>query len=521
MRGDLYSPAKQPFASIMTLWPFHLSCRIPRSTRGRLWLAIATSAALGGCSLGPEYKRPDVPLPAAWRESGESGSDAGADAAAWPSADWWRGFGSPELDGYIAEARRANNDLAAAVARVREADALAAVAGAALLPAVGVNATAIKERVQATSGAYVNFNQYSPQFTASYAIDFWGKNRAAQTAALATATASRHDRATVELTVMTSVALTYFQSVELRDRLAVAEGNLASAETILRGLRLQLAAGIATALDVAQQETTVSTLSAAIPPLRQQFRQTIHALAILIGRTPESLDTSAGKLADLALPAVRPGLPSDLLTRRPDVAQAEDQLVAANANIAVARAAFFPNIQLTASSGFASSALSNLLKSSSGVFAIAASIAQPIFDGGALKGQYAFSQARYDELVANYRKAILSAFGNVEDALVALEQTAEQERRQASAVSRARRAHEIAQAQLRSGTVTILTVLNTETALFSTQDGLVQARFFHLQALVGLFGALGGGWQKELGTCWANTGHAWPVRSERQAGPAW
>ncbi|HLX78986.1 MAG TPA: efflux transporter outer membrane subunit [Burkholderiales bacterium] len=465
-----------------------------RSTRRSLWLVLATSAALTACSLGPEYKRPDVPVPAAWRESST------ADAATWPSAGWWRGFGSPELDDYIAQARRANNDLVAAVARVREADALATVAGAALLPTVALSATAIKERVQATNGAYVNFTQYSPQLTASYVIDFWGKNRAAQTAALATATASRHDQATVELTVMTSVALTYFQSLELRDRLIVAQGNLASAETILKGLRLQLAAGIATALDVAQQETTVSTLSALIPPLQQQFRQTVNALAILIGRAPESLDATNGSLADLSLPAVRPGLTSELLARRPDVAEAEDQLIAANASIAVARASFFPNIQLTASSGVASSALSTLLKSSNGVFAIAAGLAQPIFDGGALKGQYAFAQARYDELVANYRKAILSAFGNVEDALVAVEQTAEQERRQATAVARARRAHEIAQAQLRSGTVTILTVLNTETALFTAQDSLVQARFSHLQSLVGLFSALGGGWQKEAGT---------------------
>jgi NodT family efflux transporter outer membrane factor (OMF) lipoprotein len=485
---------KQPFALIMNVWPIHLRRRFPRCASNRLWLALAISAAMAGCSLGPEYRRPDVPAPAAWRES------SGADAAAWPSIDWWRGFGSPELDGYIAEARRANSDLAAAAARVREADALATVAGAALLPSVGANLSAVRERIQSTSGGYVNVTQYSPQLTASYALDFWGKNRAAQTAALATATASRHDQATVELTVMTSVALTYFQSIELRDRLAVARGNLASAETILKGLRLQLAAGIATALDVAQQETTVSTLSAAIPPLQQQFRQTVNALAILIGRTPESLDATTRTLADISLPVVRPGLPSELLARRPDVAEAEAQLVAANANIAAARAAFFPNIQLTASAGYASAALSTVLKSSSGVFAVAASLAQPIFDGGALKGQYAFTRARYDELVANYRKAILSAFGNVEDALVAVEQTAEQERRQATAVATAHRAHEIAQAQLRSGTVTILTVLNTETALYSAQDNQVQARFSHLQSLVGLFSALGGGWQKEAGT---------------------
>jgi multidrug efflux system outer membrane protein len=465
--------------------------RRTREHRGRLRLTLAVSSILAGCSLGPAYKRPDAAPPAAWRESADS------QAPTWPSADWWRGFGSPELDGYMAQARAANNDIAAAVARVRQADALATVAGAALLPAVGASATAFKERTQATSTTYSNFHQISPQVTASYMVDFWGKNRAAQTAAIATATASRRDQATVELTVMTSVALIYFQSLELRDRVVVAEGNLVSAETILKGLRLQLAAGIATALDVAQQETTVSTLSAAIPPLRQQLGQSIDALAILIGQLPESVDPSAATLADLSVPAVRPGLPSELLTRRPDVAEAEAQLVAANANIVVARASFFPNIELTASGGYASSSLARLFNSSSGVYSVAAGLTQPIFEGGALTGQLEYARARQEELVADYRKTILTAFANVEDALVAVQQSTEQLNRQATAVAKARRAHQIAQAQLHSGVVSILTVLNTETALYSAQDAVVQARLARMQALVGLFGALGGGWRQE------------------------
>jgi multidrug efflux system outer membrane protein len=431
-------------------------------------------------------------MPAAWRGSSDS------EAASWPSVDWWRGFGSSELDAYITQARGANNDIAAAVARVRQADALAIIAGAQLLPTVGASVTAVTERTQATrGGGFTDFHQISPQLTASYMIDFWGKNRAAQAAAIATATASRRDQATVELTVMTGVALTYFQSLEVRDRLAVAQGNLASAEAILRGLRLQLAAGIATALDVAQQETTVSTLSAAIPPLRQQLQQMIDALAVLTGQPPESVQVSTTALADLSIPVVRPGLPSELLARRPDVAEAEAQLIAANANIAVARAAFFPSIELTASGGFASSSLSSLLLASSGVYSAAASLSQPIFEGGALRAQLEFAQARRDELVANYRKVILSALGNVEDALVAVQQSAEQVSREETAVAKARRAHDIAQAQLHSGTVSILTVLNTETALFSAQDALIQARFAHVQSLVSLFGALGGGWREE------------------------
>jgi NodT family efflux transporter outer membrane factor (OMF) lipoprotein len=466
----------------------------PRRRSGKAQsLAFAISVALSGCSLGPVYQRPDAPIASAWRGS------SGAEAANWPSADWWRAFGSSELDGYMAQARQANNDIAAAVARVRQADALAAVAGAALLPTVGASDTALTERQQGTGGSYSSLHQVSPQLTASYMLDFWGKNRAAESAAMATATASRRDQATVELTVMTSVALAYFASLELQDRLTVADDNVASAEKTLKGLRLQLAAGIATALDVAQQETTVSTLSAAIPPLRQQLQTTLDALAILVGRLPESVNGSATTLSDLSLPAVSPGLPSELLQRRPDVAAAEAQLIAANANIAVARAAFFPSIELTAAAGFASPSLSTLVRSSSRVYSAAASLTQPIFEGGALRAQLEFAQARRDELVANYRKTVLAAFANVEDALVAVQQSAEQVDRQGTAVARARRAYQISQAQMRAGTVNILTVLNTENALFSAQDALIQARFAQVQSLVNLFGALGGGWRQEAG----------------------
>ncbi|WP_165794929.1 efflux transporter outer membrane subunit [Solimicrobium silvestre] len=459
---------------------------------------------LAGCSVGPEYKRPDIAAPSAWHENASSSSPpisntTAPETAHWPSTEWWHGFACAELDAYIAQAKLTNNDLAAAVARVRQADQLANIAGAALLPTLGASFTALNEREQATTGNYVAVKQFSPQLNASYMLDFWGKNRAAQDAAIATAAASRHDQVTVELTVISSVAQSYFQSLALRERVAVAEHNLANAEITLKGLQQQLHAGVATALDVAQQETTVATLAAALPPLRLQLRQTLNALAILVGKTPETVEVSNQTLADLTVPEVRPGLPSELLERRPDVAEAEDQLIAANANIGVARAAFFPSIELTASYGYASSALAGMTNSANIIHTLAAGITQPIFDGGAIKGQYEFSKARYDELLANYRKAILSALGNVEDALVAVQQNTEQVKRLEFAVQKAARAHHIAQAQLHAGTVNILAVLNTETALFTAQDALIQAKNSHLEAYLSLFGALGGGWQKEAG----------------------
>ncbi|TWB45943.1 efflux transporter outer membrane subunit [Nitrospirillum pindoramense] len=457
----------------------------------RCWLAGAAALALAGCSVGPDYQRPATPPPAAWQEAAPK-----AGASVWPAADWWKGFGSAQLDAYIAQAQTANDDLAAAMARVREADAQAQVAGAALLPSVGASADIDHQRAK-SSGAAQTSTAHSLGLSASYELDFWGKNRATATAALATADASRYDLETVRLTVLSSVATSYFQGLELREQVRVAEDNLANAQATLDGLRRQADAGIATALDVAQQETTVSTLSAKAPPLRQQYRQSVHALAILLGQMPEAVDLAEGDtLAKLSLPAVTPGLPSELLARRPDVAQAEAQLRAANANITVARAAFFPAIDLTASGGYASNALSHLFDPGSTLFSLAAGLTQPIFQGGALEGQYANTQARYDELVATYRKSVRSAFSNVEDSLTAVRETTEQLARQEQATATARHAYELAQAQLAAGTITVLTVLNTETALFTANDALVQARYARLQALVGLYNALGGGWKQ-------------------------
>jgi NodT family efflux transporter outer membrane factor (OMF) lipoprotein len=452
-------------------------------------------ALLTGCSMGPAYKRPDVVPPARWHESaGDNGS--GAWASVWPADEWWHGFGSTRLDQLIAAAERSNDDLAGAIARVQEADAQARIAGAALLPSLDAGATATRERAQVSGMGPRVYNIFNPELSASYELDFWGKNRALRDAARAAAAASRYDRQTVALTVISSVATAYLQALELRDRIQVAQQNLDNGQKILSGFRLEQSAGTATGLDVAQQETAVALLNAALPPLQQQFRQTVYALAVLIGKTPESVDIDQGTLASLASPRIVEGLPSQLLSRRPDVAEAEQQLIAANANITVARAALFPDIQLTAGGGYVSSALTSLISPPNRVYSLTAGLVQPIFHGGALRGQVAFSNARYTELLTAYHKTVITAFGNVEDALVATRQTAEQQKRQQEAVATARRAYEFAQAQMTAGTVNILTVLNTENALFSAQDQLVQVNYLRLQALVDLFTALGGGWHQ-------------------------
>ena len=455
-------------------------------------LVCCAPALLAACSLGPRYHRPDIPPPAAWV------TPADASAPEWPTRDWWRGFACADLEELIGKAQLANDDLRAAIARVKQADAQRRIAGAPLLPALNLDASATRARAPTPGGAgFMTGNDFSPLLSASYELDFWGKNRAALAAATASARASRYDRTTVELGVMAGVAGTYFQALELRDRLGIAAANLATATRILAGLRSEETAGIATALDVAQQETVVATLNAAIPPLQQQLRQSIDALAILIGSTPEELDVTHGSLDELGEPPVRPGLPSQLLARRPDVAAAEAQLIAANANIAAARAAFLPSISLTASGGYESAALAQLLTPANRVWSLGAGVMQPIFQGGALLGQYQLARGHYEELLADYHKAVISALANVEDALVAVQQTHEQVQRQQQATRTAQRAYEFAEKQMHAGTISVLTLLNTETALFSARDALAQAKYAHLQALLALYQALGGGWQQQ------------------------
>ncbi len=445
-------------------------------------------AALISCSVGPAYRRPDIPAPAAWKE-GQGVSDV------WPEAGWWHGFASAQLDQLIDDAQRGNDDLAAAVARVREADAQVRIAGAHLLPTVDLEAAATRQRTQVSGVGPEMSTVLNPGLTASYELDFWGKNRALRQAALATAQGSRFDQQTVALTVISSVATTYFQALELRERIDVATESLASFQAILEDLKLEQSVGTATGLDVAQQETAVRTLNATIPGLQLQLRQTIYALAVLVGKNPDAIELEPGSLSTLRSVPVEAGMPSALLTRRPDVAEAEQQLIAANADITVARAALFPDITLTASGGYESGELAHLISPVNRVYAGTAGLMQPIFHAGALHAQVTFSKARYDELLAMYHKTVLTAFSNADGSLVGAQQTTEQQERQLAAVDSARRAYDFSKAQMAAGTVNVLTVLNTENSLFTAQDTLLQVEFAHLQALVGLYVALGGGWQ--------------------------
>ena len=450
-----------------------------------LFLGIGLAALLGGCSVGPDYERPATEAPETW--SGAQGRDE------WPSLTWWKDFHADELDRLMTAAHDGNFDLAIAVARLKQANAQAAIAGAPLLPQIdaGLQAERLRQPPNTPSGA----KQFSGSLSASYELDFWGLLRDQAEAARLTAAASAFDRETAELTLQSAVANSYFSLLSLNERVQLAENNLKAAEDVLDAFNARLEVGAASALDVAQQENAVATQRAALPPLIEQQRQARDALAVLIGINPEGVIAPAGNLRSVKLPGVASGLPSGLLQRRPDVQSAEAKLQAANRNVKAAVAAFFPSITLTAQGGSSSTSLSDLFKPAGVFYSLAAGASQPIFRGGALEGGQQLAEGQYDEQVATYRKAVVSAFADVEDALAAIEQEDRREEADKVVVGTAQRAYDIAQAQLYNGTIDILTVLNTQRALFQAQDELAQARLAHAQAVVGLFKALGGGWQ--------------------------
>jgi multidrug efflux system outer membrane protein len=450
-------------------------------------LCISITVLLGACAITRSPMPPAPGMPANWSEA------SAADAVAL-TRDWWRGFGSAELAALIDAALQANPDVAIAAERVRQAEAQVRVAGASLFPAVNFGADTSHRETHPHGGNWSGSSSSDASLSVSYEIDLWGGIAAGRRAAEWALNATRFDQETVRLTLIAGVANGYFQLLSLRGRLVVARENLVIAERVLKVVDARTRFGAVSALDLARQQSAVLALRASIPVLELQERQTLFALAILTGRPPEGFDTAGPPLGALSVPRVNPGMPSELLVRRPDLASAEAQLAAANANIAVARAALLPSISLTGSAGLASNVLINFLHAPTAILAVAASLSQTIFDGGRLRAQLDSSKSRERELVESYRKAILAALSEVEGALASGGRTAAQEMLQAQVVEQARVALRLAEVRYREGADDLLTVLDAQRTLFQAEDQLAQVRLARLQASVGLFKALGGGW---------------------------
>ena len=416
------------------------------------------------------------------------------------SANWPSLFGSSELT-RLAQSTAANNlDVAAAAARILQADAQAQITDSALFPSLTSSNNAQRSLSPGTSrsetGPFrsVTSNNFNLGLNASYELDLWGKNRLAGLSAEDAAVASRFSRDAVVLSSVAATVNAYFTLLSAQDRLKVADENLKGARFILEAIKGRLSVGTVTALEVAQQESVVNQQLAAFPPLQQQLQQAKVQVAILAGRTPESLRIGGGSLDRLKAPSIPAGVPSQLLRRRPDVAEAESTLASGDASVGSAKAAFFPSIALTASGGFESLLLKTLLRPEAAFGSIAAGLTQPLFDGGNLQGQLGLAQGHDREYLADYRKAVIQSLVDVENALIAVQQNTEHEKRLADVVESSQRAYTITEARLKEGTIDIVTVLQAEQTLFGAQDALALARLQRFQALASLAQALGGGW---------------------------
>ena len=443
----------------------------------------------------------------------------------WPRPDWWRTFGDPVLVDLIEKAQVDNRDLAVAAARVMEAHAQTTIQRAALFPQISTQAQALRSPStgsgETVSGqSYSAGNSFGLTFGASYQLDFWGLARANLRAADEMLKSARFAQQIVALTVTTNVANTYFSVLALRVRIAIANENITAINGILDTIKLRVSTGKSSRLDLAQEAAQVESVEAQLPVLEEQELEARVALAVLLGEPPEGFEVRTQSLAEVHLPVVGVGLPSELLIRRPDVAAAEANLAAAHANLDAAHAAFFPQVALTGNGGFASTTIGALLHAPGFTYDFGANLLQTVFDGGKLIGQKNLSLATQKELVASYQSAVLNAYADVENALGQVANNSRAENHLGREVEAAREAFTIAQLQYRQGTTDLLTVLQAQQTLFSAKDQLAQSTLARMQAVVHLFEALGGGWQEKQEDRTQFTSMLVPRTGRRSATPA-
>lgn len=448
------------------------------------------AAALSACTTKvvlPEAA-PAVDVPASWTNSAKRGMADRIDA------DWWKRFGSAELTELVAAGQGGNLDLGAARARVRQAEAQARIAGVQLLPTVDLSSGASRDVPIGSGSGSTSANVW---LSTAYEVDFWGKNEANVKSVDASLKANRYDRQTVALTTTSAIVSVYLQVLSLNDRLDIAREHVANAEKVLVLVGAQREAGSASPLDLARQRSAVAGLKAAIPDLQQQAREALSALAILLGRPPQTFTIENHGLDSVVLPDVTPGLPSELLVRRPDILRAEAVLESANADVAAARAALFPRIRMTSAAGAQSNALLALFNGPNLLASVGSSLVAPIFDGGRLRSERDLAIARKQELVQVYRSTVVAALSEVDNVLGQIRTIDEQRRLKATEMEQARIANDLSQIRYKSGAEDLMTVLDTQRAMSDVQNDLGMLKLKRLQATVALFKALGGGWRDE------------------------
>ncbi|HEY5553067.1 MAG TPA: efflux transporter outer membrane subunit [Opitutaceae bacterium] len=452
-----------------------------------LSLAAAASAALP--TVGPDYARPEVATPVAW--------SAATSPEVLPRGEWWTLFGDSELSALIVRSLDANQDLVAAAARVEQARAAAGLARSAYFPSVAVGAAADRSRTSRTTDVVMPLTETETvrgALDASWELDLFGRVRRQTESARAASAASAADFESVRLALTAEVAANYFSLRALDREIALVDEGVALRRRALELVASRRTGGAATDFDVARAEAELASTEAESAALANRRAALQNALAVLIGEVASDFAISNFKSEISNPPEVPPGLPAALLERRPDIAAAESRLVAANAQIGVAKAAFFPSISLTGSAGYASGEIDRLFSSDSRAWSIGPSVYLPVFQGGRNRANLERSRAAFEESVAHYRQRVLIAFREVQDALTATQLLASQADAQARAVAAARRAGDLAQTRYDAGYVNYFEVIDAQRTLLATERASTQLGAQRLLTSVALIKALGGGW---------------------------
>ena len=454
--------------------------------------ALLISLTLAGCAVGPIYQRPEVPVPAQWQINIQQAND-------FANTAWWEQFRDPVLDNLIQTALRENKDVQIAAARVEEYMGRYGVTRSAQFPQVSANADAARTRLSEsppqTTGKNPG-NSFQINLGVSFELDLWGKLRSATEAARADLLATEEARRTVILTLVSQVADGYVRLLDFDRQMAITEATLKTRSEAVRINGLRFKAGLISELDYQQAVAEYQNAAVQIPRLERLIIQQENAISLLLGRNPGKISRGV-PLDRLALPRVPGGLPSDLLERRPDIRQAEQQLIAANALIGVAKAAFFPSISLTGLLGVASTDLSDLFKGPSKTWQFGGTLAQPLFTGGALTGQLQAAEAVQQQALLNYQQVIQTAFTEVDNSLVAVAKLREQLKDEAAQVNALQRYLDLATLRYNNGYSDYLTVVDAERNLYTAQLQYVQDQGNLFIALVDLYKAMGGGWVNE------------------------
>ena len=480
--------------------------------RSEFCLAVLAGGTLlwaGACSVGPDYKRPAVTVPTSYRGAStseapttESGppraslAPSSSAAASLGEEKWWEVFEDRELQGLIRTALKNNYDVQIAAARVLEAQAQLGITRADQLPSLGVggNITSIRNPKVGPIPSY-ELTQGQVSASAAWNLDFWGRYRRATESARAILLANEWAQKEVMATLVANLASSYFQLRQLDLELEISNRTLSSRQDSLELTKTLEQHGINSLLDVRQSEQLVYTAASEVPDLERQIAEEENAISILLGNNPGDIPRGLKLTEQPHAPEVPVGLPSALLERRPDIREAEQNLIAANAQIGVARSAYFPQISLTANAGYESAALTNLFTGPAGVWTLAGSLTQPIFEGGRLKSGVRLAEAQHEQLLLTYQQAIQGAFRDVANALVAYRKNREFRIQQQHLVESAQDAARLSEIRFKAGTTDYLEVLTNETNSFSAELALAQAQGNELNALVQLYQALGGGWE--------------------------